>query len=146
MAMMRFIDPFQDFDRMMSSFGGGARWRGGIMPMDAFEEDGLYTLRFDLPGVKPEHVDLSVEGNVLTVTAERPRESTDDVTWLVRERPAGTHRREVRLGDKLDASKVHASYDDGVLTVLIPMREEAKPYKVEISKGAIETLPAGVGS
>lgn len=144
MAMMRFNDPFQDFDRMMSGFGG--RWRGGIMPMDAFESDGLYTLRFDLPGVKPENVDVSVEGNVLTVTAERPREVTEEVTWLLRERPAGTHRREVRLGEKLDASKVHASYDNGVLTVLIPMREEAKPYKVEVSEGNIETLPAGIGS
>jgi HSP20 family protein len=101
--MMRFTDPFEEVDRMMSSFGG--RYRGGIMPMDAFEKDGLYTLRFDLPGVNPDDVDLTVEGGLLTVTAERAIEETEGATWLLRERPAGTHRREVRLGDRLDTGK-----------------------------------------
>ncbi len=141
MAMVRFMDPFEEVDRMMSSFGG--RWRGGIMPMDAFEHEGVYTLRFDLPGVNPDNVDVTVENNVLTVTAERPVEETETVTWLLRERPAGIHRREVRLGERLDASNVSASYDNGVLTVLIPMREEAKPFKVSVSSGDPEKLTAG---
>ena len=141
---MRFIDPFEEMDRMMSSFGG--RWRGGIMPMDAFEKDGIYTLRFDLPGVNPDDVDLTVEGKVLTVTAERPVEETEGATWLLRERPSGTHRREVRLGDRLDATNVNASYDNGVLTVTIPTREEAKPHKVDISSAAREELAAGVSA
>ena len=140
--MMRFTDPFEEMDRMLSSFGG--RWRGGIMPMDAFEHEGLYTLRFDLPGVDPDKVDLMVEGNVLTVTAERPAETIEDVTWLLRERPSGTHRREVRLGERLDTGKVDASYENGVLTVTIPMREEAKPHKVSIASGTSEKLTAGV--
>lgn len=143
-TMTRFIDPFEEMDRMMTSFGG--RWRGGIMPMDAFEQNGVYTLRFDLPGVRPDDVDVTVEGNVLTVTAERPVEGTEDVTWLLRERPAGTHQREVRLGDRLDAGKVDASHDNGVLTVTIPMREEAKPHKVAISSASAEKLTAGVSS
>ena len=142
--MMRFMDPFEEIDRMVSSFGGG--WRGGIMPMDAFEHDGVYTLRFDLPGVNPDDVDLTVEGNVLTVTAERPTEEIEDVTWLLRERPAGTHRREVRLGDRLDTVNVNARHENGVLTVMIPMREEAKPHKVQISSGTAEKLTAGVSS
>jgi HSP20 family protein len=140
--MMRFMDPFEEMERALSSFGG--KWRGGIMPMDAFEHGGVYTLRFDLPGVNPDHVDLTVEGNVLTVTAERPVEETEEVTWLLRERPAGTHRREVRLGERLDAGKVHASHENGVLTVTIPMREEVKPQKVAISSGTKEKLMAGV--
>lgn len=139
--MVRFADPFQEMDRMMSSFGG--RWRGGIMPMDAFEHNGIYTLRFDLPGVDPDKIDLTVENSVLTVTAERPIEETEEVTWLLRERPSGTHRREVRLGDRLDASNVVANYDNGVLTVTIPMREEAKPHKVSISTDTAEKLTAG---
>ena len=126
---------------MMSSFGG--KWRGGIMPMDAFEKDGLYTLRFDLPGVDPDDVDLTVEGSVLTVTAERAIEETEGATWLLRERPAGTHRREVRLGDRLDTGRVSASHDNGVLTVEIPMREEAKPHRVSINSGSAEKLTAG---
>lgn len=140
--MMRFTDPFEEMDRMLSSFGG--RWRGGIMPMDAFEHDGVYTLRFDLPGVDPDKVDLMVEGNVLTVTAERPMDTPDEVTWLLRERPSGAHRREVRLGERLDTGRVDASYENGVLTVTIPMREEAKPHKVSIASGTSEKLTAGV--
>jgi len=139
--MSRFMDPFEETDRSMSSLGG--RWRGGIMPMDAFEHDGVYTLRFDLPGVNPDDVDLTVEGNMLTVTAERPAEKTEDVTWLLRERPAGTHRRDVRLGDRLDTSEVSASHDNGVLTVTIPTRDEAKPHKVSIASGTAERLTAG---
>ena len=97
--MMRFMDPFEEIDRMVGSFGG--RWRGGIMPMDAFEHDGLYTLRFDLPGVDPDDVDLTVEGNMLTVTAERPSEEIEEVTWLLRERPAGTVKHVISSGDTL---------------------------------------------
>jgi HSP20 family protein len=140
-AMMRFMDPFEEVDRMMSSFGG--RWRGGIMPMDAFEKDGVYTLRFDLPGVNPDDVDLTVEGSVLTVTAERPVEETEEATWLLRERPSGTHRREVRLGERLDTGNVTASHDNGVLTVTIPMRAEAKPHKVSIAANRTDKLTSG---
>ena len=139
--MLRFMDPLEEMDRMLSSFGG--RWRGGIMPLDAYEKDGISTLRFDLPGVNPDDVDLTVENNVLTVTAERPSEDIGEVTWLLRERPAGTHRREVRLGDRLDTTKVDAAYENGVLTVTIPMRPEAKPQKVAISPRGSGKLPAG---
>lgn len=139
--MLRFTDPFEDVDRMLSSFGG--RWRGGIMPLDAYEKDGLYTLRFDLPGVDPEKVDVTVEGNVLTVTAESHVEEDEGVTWLLRERPAGSHRREVRLGERLDPSAVDANFDNGVLTVTIPMREEAKPHKVAVSSVSAGEIGAG---
>lgn len=111
MTMLRFMDPFEDMDRMFNTFGG--RHRGGIMPLDAFEQDDVYTLRFDVPGVDPEAVDLTVEGGLLTVTVERPAEETEGATWLLRERPAGTHRREVHLGERLDTSRVNASYHNG---------------------------------
>ena len=142
--MLRLTDPIDEMDRMLSSFGG--RWRGGIMPMDASEQHGIYTLRFDLPGLDPDDVDLTVEDNVLTVTAERPVEETEDVTWMLRERPTGTHRRQVRLGDRLDSMNMSASFDNGVLTVTIPLRNEAKPHKVSISSGVTEKLTAGVAS
>jgi HSP20 family protein len=138
--MLRFTEPLDDMDRLLSSFGG--RWRGGIMPVDAYEKDGVYTLRFDLPGVDPANVDLTVEGNVLTVTAESPADDEDRVTWLLRERPSGSHRREVRLGEHVDAGAVEANFDNGVLTVTIPMREEAKPHKVVISSGVSGQIAA----
>jgi HSP20 family protein len=139
--MLRFLDPIEEMDRMMSSFGG--RWRGGIMPMDAYEKDGIYTLRFDLPGVDPDAVDLTVEGSVLTVTVERTVEDTEGATWLLRERPSGTHRREVRLGERLDTGNVSASYDSGVLTVTVPMREEAKPHRVSVTAGDRKEIGTG---
>ena len=143
--MLRFTDPFEEIDRMLSSFGG--RWRGGIMPLDAYERDGVYTLRFDLPGVDPESVDLTVEGQTLTVTAESQQEEDDEaVTWLLRERPAGSHRREVRLGEHLDPGAVEANFDNGVLTVTIPMREEAKPHKVAIGSGSKGEIGTGSSS
>ncbi len=134
MTMAHFVDPFDDVDRVLGALGG--QWRSGIMPMDAFEKDGVYTLRFDLPGADPEAVDVTVEGNVLTVTAERALEETEDVTWMLRERPSGTHRREVRLGERLDAGSVEATYDNGVLTVQIPMRAEERPKKISVSTGS----------
>ncbi|HEX6299643.1 MAG TPA: Hsp20/alpha crystallin family protein [Acidimicrobiia bacterium] len=144
MVAIRFVDPFEDLDRMVSSFGG--RWRGGIMPLDAYEKNGVYTLRFDLPGVDPSKMDLTVENNVLTVTAESPEEDDEGATWLLRERPSGQHRREVRLGEHLDASAVDANFDNGVLTVIIPMREEAKPHKVAISSSGSAGITAGESS
>ena len=142
--MLRFTDPFEDVNRMLSSFG--ERWRGGIMPLDAYEKDGVYTLRFDLPGVDPDKVDVTVEGSILTVTAESPMDEDEAVTWLLRERPAGSHQREVRVGERLDPSAVDANLDNGVLTVTIPMREEAKPHKVAVSSGTSGEIGAGSSS
>lgn len=140
--MAKFVDPFEEMDRMFGQFGG--RWRsGGLMPMDAFEKEGVYTLRFDLAGANPDAVDVTVEHGVLTVTAERPIEETEGVNWLVRERATGTHSRQVRLGDRLDTSNIDANYDRGVLTITIPIRPEAKPHKVEISSGERRAVDAG---
>lgn len=129
---LRFTDPFEEINQ----FFRGSSWRGGMAPMDAYEKDGMYTLRFDLPGVDPDHVDLMVEHNVLTVTADRKPEDTEGANWLLRERPTGTHSREVRLGDRLDAGKVQASYDQGVLTVTIPIRAEAMAQRIAITPGS----------
>lgn len=134
--VLRFADPFEEINQFMR----GSNWRAGMAPMDAYEKDGMYTLRFDLPGVDPDHVDLMVENNVLTVTAERKLEDTEGANWLLRERPTGTHSREVRLGDRLDTGKVQASYEQGVLTVTLPIREEAKPQRIAITPGSHETI------
>ena len=143
--MARFVDPFEEMDRMFGQFGGRSRM-GGLMPMDAYEKDGVYTLRFDLAGADPERVDVTVEHGMLTVTAERPIEHTDDVNWLVRERPTGTHSRQIRLGDRLDAGAIEANYDHGVLTVTIPIRPEAKPHKVSVTSGSRKAVDAGTTS
>ncbi|REK17627.1 MAG: hypothetical protein DWQ40_09160 [Actinobacteria bacterium] len=138
--MLRFADPFEEFERAFNQFGG--RFRGGIMPMDAFESEGVYTLRFDLPDVDPDDVDLTVENNILTVTASRRSIEDENVNWLLRERPTGKHSRQVRLSENVDSANVSASYDNGVLTVMVPMREESKPRKVSIQADHREAIGA----
>ena len=122
---MRLVDPFAEMDRLSNAFFAGNPAVRGMMPMDLFEVDGKYIARFDLPGIDPESIELTVENNVLTVTVERTHEDTEGVNWLVRERPSGRHSRQLRLGPTLDASRIEADYNNGVLTVTIPMREEA---------------------
>ncbi|NNF64627.1 MAG: Hsp20/alpha crystallin family protein [Acidimicrobiia bacterium] len=140
---MRY-DPFTDFDRLWRHFESvpGA----GQMPMDAYAKDDEYVLTFDLPGVRPESVDITVENSVLTVTVERPNEDTDGVNWMVRERPTGKHSRQVKLGAKLDSGSISANYDQGVLTVRIPVREDAKPYKVSIGASDNTAIEANATS
>ncbi|MGI8686073.1 MAG: Hsp20/alpha crystallin family protein [Acidimicrobiales bacterium] len=119
-----------------------ATWRNGnsqprpsVMPLDAYRRGDRFLIHFDLPGVDPSTVDLTVEKNVLQVQAERswPREEGDEV--VVAERPQGTFSRQLFLGEGLDPERIGASYDQGVLTVTIPVAEQAKPRKVEISAG-----------
>jgi len=140
--MARFIDPFEEMDRMLAAAAN--RTRAGVMPLDAYEKDGVYTLRFDLAGVDPEKIDVTVEDKVLTVRAERLFEDTVGANWMLRERPTGTHSRQVRLGDSLDPGKVHAAYAEGVLTVTLPVREEAMPRKIEVTSHKQEALEASV--
>ncbi len=128
--MTRYFDPFEGFDRMLASAQG--QWRGGQMLLDAYEKDDVYVLRFDLPGVSQDDIDLTVENNVLTVRARRDIEDTVGANWLIRERPSGVHSRSVRLGQRLDVSEISARYESGVLAVNIPIREEAKPQKIEV--------------
>lgn len=135
MVPTRFADPLEEMDRIFENMS--QRMRGGIMPMDAFDKDDNLTLRFDLAGVDPDDVDITVERGTLTVTARRPAEETEGVNWLVRERPTGIHSREVRLGERLDLEQVTADYGNGVLTVTIPVRPEAQPRKVPIAAGGV---------
>jgi HSP20 family protein len=138
--MARFFDPFEEMDRMLAT--AGTRWRGGVMPLDAWEKDGVYTLRFDLPGVDPDKIEVTVEDKVLTVKAERSFEDNVGVNWMLRERATGIHSRQIRLGDALDPDRVNATYDDGVLTVTLPVREDAKPRKIAIASSKQEAIPA----
>jgi HSP20 family protein len=139
--LMRF-EPF----RLADWFTDGPfrnRARTPWMPMDAVRKDDHLELRFDLPGVRPDSIDATVEGNVLTVRAERSWSSEEDADVLSRERAHGTFYRRVRLGEALDATRVEAHYDDGVLRVTVPVAETAKPHKIEIQSGESQPIEAG---
>jgi len=111
--------------------------------MDAVRHDQHVELRFDLPGVLPESIDVEVERNVLTVRAERTWSPAEGAEVLVRERPQGSVTRHVTLGESLDAERLEATYDAGVLTLTIPVAEQAKPRKVEIQVGSPDALEVG---
>ncbi len=138
--LMRF-DPFRDFDRLTQQVIGNGR--SSVMPMDAFRSDDHFVVRFDLPGVDPSSIDLTVEKNVLTVSAERNWQPSEGTEVIASERPHGTFSRQLFLGETLDADRIEASYDAGVLTLTVPVAEQAKPRRIEIASGgfqrAIET-------
>lgn len=127
--LMRF-DPFGEFDRLTRDLAGTRR--PAFMPVDAVREGDRFSLYIDLPGVDPDSIDLTVEKDVLTITAERAWRPTDETTVVMSERPQGTFTRRFLVGEGLDADRIEAGYDHGVLTVVIPMAEQAKPRKITI--------------
>ena len=130
--LMRF-DPLRDFDRLLQPSTGGGR--PPVMPMDAYRHEDRFVVHFDVPGVDPSSIDLTVEKNVLTVSAERRWEPAEGDQVVVSERPQGSFSRQLFLGEGLDAERIEASYDNGVLSVTVPVAEQAKPRRVEISSG-----------
>jgi HSP20 family protein len=134
--MLMRTDPFRDFDRLAQQLlGVGTTSRPAVMPMDAWREGDTFVLEFDLPGVRPETLDLDVERNVLTIKAERPA-GNGDWEMLASERPRGLFSRQLVLGDNLDLQHIEANYDAGVLSLRIPVAEKAKPRKIEIKSGS----------
>lgn len=131
--MLMRTDPFRELDRFAQQAWGGAR--PSVVPMDAYRKGDQFFVHFDLPGIDPDTIDLTVERNVLTVKAERPPLSTEGIEFLVTERPTGSFTRQLLLGETLDPEHIEANYDAGVLTLSIPVHEAVKPRRVEISSG-----------
>ena len=137
--LLRTTDPFRDFDRLTQQLVGTTS-RPAVMAMDAWREGDRFVIEFDLPGVAKESIDLDVERNVLTVRAERVARNGD---WemLASERLKGAFSRQLVLGDNLDLDQIEASYDAGVLRLVVPVAERAKPRKIEVGgqdRAAIE--------
>ncbi len=137
--LLRTTDPFRELDRLTQQMLGTSQ-RPTVMPMDAWREGDRFVIEFDLPGVARESIDLDVERNVLTVRAERGslRSSGDGngsgaAETLAAERPRGVFSRQLVLGDNLDLDRIEASYDNGVLRLLVPVAERAKPRKIEVN-------------
>lgn len=127
-------DPFRDFDSLFSRLGT----RGTspmAMPLDAYRRGENVWVHIDLPGVAADSVDINVERGVLTITAERNWQREDGDQSYLSERPRGSFRRQVHLGESLDADRIEADLHDGVLTLRIPVAEVAKPRKITIGAG-----------
>ena len=132
--MLMRTDPFRELDRLTQQ-AFGTRARPSMMPMDAYRRGDQFVVVFDLPGVDPSSIDLTVEKDLLTVSAERQWQRADDQEVVASERPHGSFSRQLFLGEGLDSGRAEASYQHGVLTVTLPVAEEAKPRKVQITSG-----------
>jgi HSP20 family protein len=132
--MLLRTDPFRDLDRLTDHLFGTLNRPAG-MPMDAYRTGDDVVVHLDLPGVDADTIDLDVERNVLTVRAERRSPSPEGVEQIAAERPTGHFSRQIFLGDTLDTDRISASYDAGVLTLRVPVAEQAKPRKISVSGG-----------
>lgn len=135
--LLTAIDPFvqefeRQFDRFTRSFFGAAENGQGVMPMDGIRRDDEVVLRFDLPGIDPASIEVTVDRGVLSVSARREEELADDDRLLVRERRMGQFTRRIYLSEHLDGERTQADYDNGVLTVRIPVTDRARPRKIEV--------------
>ncbi|MDV3129876.1 Hsp20/alpha crystallin family protein [Mycobacterium sp. 21AC1] len=135
--MLRF-DPFSDLDaltRSLLSSDTGSTRTPRFMPMDLCKIEDHYVLTADLPGIDPGTVDVSVDNGTLTISAQRTARTEESVQWLANERFFGSYRRQITLGDGIDTTGISATYENGVLTVTIPVAERARPRKIEVARG-----------
>ena len=139
--MLRF-DPFSDLEsvtRGLLTSQSGTDRSPLFMPMDLYKIDDHYVLTADLPGVDPGSVDVTVDNGTLTLTAHRSARSGESMQWLANERFFGTYRRQLSLGEGVDAAKIAATYENGVLTVTIPLAERAKARRIEVAHSGSAT-------
>lgn len=136
--MVNHVDPLREIDRVLNGVLGQmtSSARTQTMPMDLYRNDEHFVLKMDLPGVDPRSIDVDLEGRSLTIRADRQDEETGQIQWLARERVAGTFARQLTLGEGLATDAIEASYTDGVLTLRIPVAEEAKPRRIEVTHSA----------
>ena len=141
MAMLTAYDPFaatnaafRMLDQLTGRSGTGTARMPSGMPMDAYKVGDNFVAHFDLPGVDPGSIDVSVEGNQLTVSAERSVPQLENAEWTIAERPYGSYTRQLVLGRSLDTDRLEASYHDGVLTISIPVAEKARARKIEVTR------------
>jgi len=141
--MALLFDPFRDLDRFAADLLDG-RQGPRLMPMDLYRDGDHYILNADLPGIDPGSVDIDVDGQVLTIRAERSVRGSEGVKWLAHERPSGSFLRQLNLGEGVDTSTISANYENGVLSLMIPLSERAKPRKVAVTANATSQHEIGV--
>jgi len=143
-VLLTSFDPTREFDRLARrTFGAGHLTAvRSAMPMDVIRGKNEVQLRFDLPGVDAESIDVTVDRGVLTVSAKRTVETAEDEKLITRERVTGSFTRRLSLGDNLDSDKIDAAFADGVLTVRLPLLATAQPRKVEISTTSKKEIAA----
>ncbi len=138
-------NPFREIDRFLDQVAQTTNSPSGSMPLDLYRDGDEFVAKMDLPGVDPESIDIDIDDRTLSVRAERKDDSvhTDDKShWVSRERSYGSYARQLTLGTGLDLSKINADYADGVLTLTIPVAEEAKPRKIAVNSVSKASAPS----
>lgn len=135
--LMRY-DPFREFERLATEMMDQVR-TPRTMPMDAWREGDDLVVHLDLPGVDAGSIDLTVERNVLNVSARRTLDRTAVDQLFTSERPQGFLQRQIFLGEGLDSDQLEAEYSDGVLRIRVPVLESARPRRVPITTGSGRT-------
>ena len=143
--VMRY-DPFRDIDRQMQQLVGRMQDTTGAMAMDAYRRGDSVFVHFDLPGIEPDSIEVTAEQNTLTVRAERRWKTEPDDQVIAQERPQGLFMRQLMLGEHLDTQQVKAGYEDGVLTIEVPVAPQAKPRKIEVRASGQHRGAVDVGS
>jgi len=133
--MAMSFDPFTELDRLTGTLFGTPQGPK-FMPVDLYRDGDQYVLNADMPGIDPGSVDIDVDGQLLTIRAQRTADARGDVKWLAQERPHGTYLRQFSVGEGIDSEQITAHYDNGVLSLLIPVSERAKPRKIEVQNGS----------
>lgn len=149
--MAKTYDPFRELDRFVGQMLNADR-AAAQMPMDLYRSGDHYVLTVDIPGADPGTIDVNVEDRTLSIRAQRTAPEANDVQWLAKERPTGTYARQLTVGRGLALDSISATYHDGVLTLTIPVAQEAKPRRIEVQHGqsdggvvqaeAVEAAPA----
>jgi HSP20 family protein len=140
--MLTTFDAVAEFDRIAQRAFGPARADRNAIRMDAIRRPEEIELRFDLPGIDTESLDVTVDRGVLNVSAKRSEEYAEDEKLFIRQRVMGSFTHRIRLSESVDAEKIEADYEGGVLKVRVPLQEKAQPRKVEVKAPAKAELPA----
>jgi HSP20 family protein len=134
MTMLMRFDPLREFDRVFDQ--AWSQTRQAAVPMDAYRRGDRVVVHLDLPGVDPDSIDLTVERNALTIAAERRWQPAEGDEVIANERRQGSFSRQLLLGEGLDTDNVEAKYENGVLTVTVPVADRAKPRRIAVTGAA----------
>jgi len=146
MARVTRWDPLRDMitmrqavDRMLDeTFARGTETRGTgawLLPMDAYITDEAIVIRADVPGISADELDITLEGDTLTIRGEITRQGENKPQVILLERPTGKFERALNINTPIEHDKVEASFENGVLTLTLPKAEAVKPRQIAVKRG-----------
>lgn len=131
-----------DFPNAFMGFSNGDEMQDWPIPMDVVRDGDNITVNASLPGLRPDDIDVMIEDGVLTIKAEtKSEEERKEGGYLVRERRSGSFHRALRLPEQVDTDKAELHYENGVLTITLPVVESKKAKHLKVAAGA--ALPEG---